>query len=290
VIPHPFRYHAPVSVDAAVALLREAAGDSVVLGGGTWVVPELGDPANRAAQVVDLRRAGLNEIVDHGDRVSVGAMVTYTDLLHSAVVRRALPLLVLVAEGVTGGPQIQSQGTIGGSACAARPASDVPAGLLALDAIATVHGPTGTRSVPVERLWPGPFRCTLAVDEVLTGFEIPVQRGCSAYRKLKRGTSSWPIVTVGAAATLDGTGLLTELTVAVGAAAAVPFGLPTGDLAGSAPSPALVDEIADRAREALAEPWTDELAPAEYRAGVLPVVVRRVVQEAFTRAQEAGRA
>jgi hypothetical protein len=56
------------------------------------------------------------------------------------------------------------------------------------------------------------------------------------------------------------------------------------------PSDAVVEEIVDRARAALIEPWSDELAPADYRAGVLPAVVRRVVTQALTRAQEAARA
>jgi carbon-monoxide dehydrogenase medium subunit len=284
VIPHRFDYHAPTSAEAAVELLD---GDSVLLGGGTWLVPALGDPGTRVARVIDLRRAGLNGIASRGDRVSLGAMVTYTDLLRSEIVRRHLPLLALVAEGVTGGPQIQNQGTIGGSAGAARPASDIPGALLALGAIATVRGPKGLRAVPAAELWREPFRMTLTADEVLTGFEVPVRQGASGYRKAKCGTSSWPIVNAGALAVLDGSGALAELTVAVGAAAATPFLLDTADLAGAQLTGALVEELADRARGALTEPWSDELAPAAYRAGVLPVVVRRVVEDALVGAQEA---
>jgi aerobic carbon-monoxide dehydrogenase medium subunit len=190
-------------------------------------------------------------------------MVTYTDLLRS---NATPPLLGLVARGVTGGPQIQGQGTIGGSACAARPASDIPCALLALGAVATVRGRAGTRAVPVSRLWSAPFQTTLAADEVLTGFEIPLWRGGFAFRKQKCGTSSWPIVSVAVVATVDG-----EVRVAVGAASAVPFLVSAHDS----------EELGERARMALTDPWSDEIAPAEYRAAVLPTIVRRAVTDAL---------
>jgi carbon-monoxide dehydrogenase medium subunit len=286
VIPHPFDYHVPASAEAVVELLHGARGRSALLGGGTWLVPALGDPANRIAQVIDLRRADLNGIAAHGDRFALGAMVTYTDLLRSDVVRRHLPFLALVAEGVTGGPQIQNQGTIGGSACAARPASDIPGALLALEASAIVHGRGGRRSMPVADLWPEPFETTLAADELLVGFDVPVQPRGFAYHKLKFGTSSWPIVTVGAVAALDDSGAVAQLRVAVGAAAELPFRLPLADLVGAEATHGMAREVADRARAAMAEPWSDELAPAAYRAAVLPAIVRRVVADAITRARE----
>jgi carbon-monoxide dehydrogenase medium subunit len=275
VIPHRFDYRTPASADAAIELLAAAPDESVVLGGGTWVVPALGDPGSRVRQVVDLRRTGLGGIDDRGDRVRIGAMVTYTQLRRSDVVGRRVPLLGRVADGVTGGPQIQNQGTIGGAA------SDVPCALLALGAVATVLGRKGLRVVPVAELWREAFRTTLAADEVLTGFEVSARPGGVGYRKIKRGTSSWPIVNVGALAALDGSGRLAELTVAIGGAAATPFLLRTADLVGGPPTDALVEEVARRAREALTDPWSDELAPGGYRAGVLPVAVRRAVEEAI---------
>jgi len=80
---------------------------------------------------------------------------------------------------------------------------------------------------------------------------------------------------------VDTAGTITELRVAVGAAAAVPFLVPAHDLVGSAPSPLLAAELGERASRALPAPWSDELAPPEYRAAVLPTIVRRAVTEAL---------
>jgi aerobic carbon-monoxide dehydrogenase medium subunit len=284
-IPHRFRYEAPTSTQDAVALLHAAPAESVVLAGGTWVVPALVEPDRRVAQVVDLRRTGLDSVDERGDRVALGAIVTYTTLLRSDTVRRRLPLLARVAEGVTGGEQLRNQATIGGAACAARPASDIPGALLLLGALAVVEGTVGRRTIPVSELWRGPFRTSLAADEVLVGFDLPAQRGAGAYRKVKLRTSSWPILTAGVVAALGPDGALARLDVAIGGAAALPFALPLDDLLGTASDPDLPHVVAARASEALTEPWADELAPAAYRVTALPGVVRRVVAAALTDAR-----
>jgi carbon-monoxide dehydrogenase medium subunit len=280
-IPHGFGYHAPTSLGEAVEILGDDPAGSVLLGGGTWVVPGLNSAELRARHVVDLRRAALDGISHQDGRIRLGATATYAALLRSAVIRREVPLLCLVAEAVTGGPQIHHQGTVGGSACAARPASDLPAALMTLDARAVVHGPGGRREVGMRELWSGPFRTSLRRDEILAGFEIPASTGGVGYVKLKRGTSSWPIVTAAAILTITPESTVDQLRVAVGAAGAVPFRVPLDDLAGAAPDAALADEAADRAVRELGEPWSDELAPAWYRARVLPAAVRRAVTAAI---------
>lgn len=285
-IPHQYRYQAPTSTQQVAALLHENPERSVVLAGGTWVVPELLNPDRPVAQVVDLRRTGLDTVEERDGQLVLGACVTYTTLLSSDLVRRRLPLLTELAEGITGGAQLRNQATIGGSACAARPASDVPGALLLLGARAAIESATGRRTIPVAELWEAPFQTTLAADELLIGFEVPAQRGASAYRKVKLRTSSWPILTAGVVAALDPSGALSRLDVAIGGAAATPFTLPLTDVLGAPPAPDLPDDVAARARDALIDPWTDELAPASYRASALPGVVRRVVTKALTHANE----
>jgi aerobic carbon-monoxide dehydrogenase medium subunit len=125
-IPRRFAYAAPESAEEAVTLLAADPASAKILGGGTWAVPELNRGESRPALVVDLRRAGLAEIRAQGERIHVGAMCTYSDLLASDVVAERLPLLLRMAEGVTGGRQILSQGTIGGSLVAARPSPTPP--------------------------------------------------------------------------------------------------------------------------------------------------------------------
>ncbi len=257
-IPTHFAYQAPGSADEAVALL--AGGRARLLAGGTWVVPEMGAGTSRPDVVVDLRRAGLGAIEERDGSVRVGATATYADLIASAVVRERLPLLHEMAGGITGGWAIRGQGTVGGSLAAARPASDVPAVLVALRAVAHVAGPDGTRAVPAAGLLAGPMRSGLGPQELLTALEIPVQPGTHGYVKLKRGASSWPIAT---AAALAQDGAVTRLV-----------------LGGVAGTPVEVD-VAAGGSPAIDDPWDDELAPGSYRAAVAAPVAERAMRKAL---------
>jgi carbon-monoxide dehydrogenase medium subunit len=257
VIPSRFAYEAPRSAEEAVALLD--GGDARVLAGGTWVVPELGSGAAAPRVVVDLRRAGLGAIAPDGATVRIGATATYADLIASPVVRERLPLLHEMALGITGGWAIRAQGTLGGSLAAARPMSDAPAVLAALGAVAHVAGPRGPRAVPAAELVAGPMRTALRADELLTELEVPVQAGGHGYVKIKRGFSSWPIATAAAVAQ---DGALSRLV-----------------LGGVAGTPVEVD-VTTLAPQ-IAEPWEDELAPAEYRVAIAGAIAARAAAKAM---------
>jgi carbon-monoxide dehydrogenase medium subunit len=271
------RYVAPASVEEAVALLS-ADPTARILGGGTWVVPELSTGASRPGTIVDLRRAGVGEIL-RGVDVFVGAMATYADVLAADEV----PLLTLMAGGITGGWTIREQGTIGGSLAAARPSSEVPAVLAALGAVAVVWGPDGERRLPAADLVTGALQTGLAHEEVLVALAIPPapagQR--AGYRKLKRGASSWPIATAAALVTLDAVGVCTAATLALGGVAAIPLLVDVAaDLVGAAPTPERIAAAAARAGAAVVEPWEDVLAPGAYRAAVAAPIARRALQDA----------
>ncbi len=256
-IPTRFAYEAPGSAADAVALM--AGADARVLAGGTWVVPELGSGASRPGVVVDLRRAGLGTITEGEGTVRIGATATYADLLGSDLVRERLALLHEMAGGITGGWAIRGQGTIGGSLAAARPASDVPAVLVALGAVAHVASADGERAVPAASLLAGPMRTGLARGELLTELEVPVQAGTHGYVKLKRGASSWPIAT---AAALAQDGVVTRLVL--------------GGVAGTP-----VEVGPDGGPPEIGEPWDDELAPGSYRAAVAAPLAARAMRKAI---------
>lgn len=275
-IPGGFAYLAPDGVDGVLAALATDPEGTVLLGGGSWVVPSLGRGERTARQVVDLRRAGLAGIDADGGTVRLGACATYADVLASSVLASGAPVLGLMAAGVTGGPQIVGRCTIGGAVVAARPGSDAPGALTVLDAVAEVAGPTGTRRLPIADLWAGAFTAALAPDEVLVAFEfaaLPAGTGCG-YVKLKHSTGSWPIVTAAATVRLDAAGRCARATLAIGGARATPFRVPleTGP----------VDEDALRAavHDACGDAWADELAPASYRRAVAPVAARRALSRA----------
>ncbi len=282
-IPGRFTYAAPESIEEAVGLLAADPAASRLLGGGTWVVPELNRGESRPRLVVDLRRAGLAQIEADGDRVRVGAMCTYSDVLASAAVAEVLPLLRRMADGVTGGRQIQNQGTLGGSVVAARPQSDAPAAVVALGGQAVIRGPAGERRCPPAELFAGPMRTSLASDEILVGFDFPRASDLAyGYYKLKRSSSSWPIATAACLLGLNEGGRCTSATLVLGAVAPTPTRVDlSGVLVGMPLSEGALSGAARVVGEAVTDPWGDVLAPAEYRAAVAPVVARRALFAAW---------
>ncbi|MGH2877303.1 MAG: FAD binding domain-containing protein, partial [Solirubrobacteraceae bacterium] len=169
-----FAYHAPDDPDRAVELLAADPDGSRLLAGGTWVVPEMGRGDSAPRAVIDLAATGLDRVEMVGERLSIGATVTYAQLLDSSTVAEHAPLLRLAAGAVTGGWSIRNQGTIGGAVAAARPQSDLPAALVACDAVAVVRGGAGAieRRIPVVSLLAGAMRTTLSPGELLCAFEL----------------------------------------------------------------------------------------------------------------------
>lgn len=263
-----FAYHAPPDAAAAAAALAEHGDAATVLGGGTWVVPELHDGRRAPAVVVDLRDAGLRTVVVERETVTIGATASYSDLLATPGVPS---LLRTMAAGVTGGAQIRNQGTVGGSACYANPGSDAPAALLALGAIFVAVSAAGEREIAAADFFRGAFRTALRPEELLREIRIPrpPAGSRSAYRKHKLAASSWPIVTAAVLAGADGA----IRSLAIGGATAAPLAIAlSGGESGA--------EIAARVTEAVAEPWSDALADGEYRRQVAGVIATRAVAEA----------
>jgi aerobic carbon-monoxide dehydrogenase medium subunit len=270
------QFHVPSTVDEAVRLLRDDP-TSLVACGGTLVMPLLA--RNPDSAVIDISALpGIASITTVDGDIQLGAAVTYSAVLHRT--DAGLTLLRTVARGITGGPQIRNQGTLGGSACYANPASDVPTALLAADATMTIAGPTGTRAVPAAEFFRAPYATALEPGELLVGIRVPgtPAAGTWGYHKLLTAAGSWPIAV--AAAYLDGN----TVTITVGAATETPVRLPPLDL----PDPAHLSATDKAAVAASIEQtdvpwWHDELADAAYRRRVATVVAVRAITDAARR-------
>ncbi|MFC4951136.1 FAD binding domain-containing protein [Pseudonocardia sp. GCM10023141] len=251
------------SVDEVVAALATSP-KPLVVGGGTLCIPALVRGEIVPTDIVDLGRAGLDTIVD-GPAIELGALVSYQQLITSPVVRRGLPLLHRLASGITGGLQIRHQGTLVGALCAARPQSDVPAAVVALQAEVLVRSAWGARTVPVERFLVGPMTPHLAPQEFVVGVRIPKSPERTGYVKHKFAESSWPVVT---AAAVPG-------RVVLGGVAGTPQVVPLP--AGVTVRTAVADHLASLPP---GERWTDLRAPWEYRRRVAPEIAVRAVEQA----------
>jgi CO/xanthine dehydrogenase FAD-binding subunit len=223
--------------------------------------------------VVDLVAAGLSYVEPRDGGVAVGAMTSYAALLSGS--QEAVPaLLRAVALGVTGGPQIRNRGTIGGSASYANPSSEVPAALVAHEAVLRLSSALGHLLAPAAAYVVGAFATVRRPDEVLTEVVIPsLPEGAYAgYSKLKLAEGSWPIATAAAVAVRD-----RPVRLALGGVAATPVEVEVDRPPTAGPDQTWRAHVREQVQRALTEPWSDVLADAAYRSDVAPVVAVRAV-------------
>ncbi len=205
-IPAPFEYARPTSVDEALSLLA-GSDDAKVLAGGQSLLSVLRMRLNAPELVVDIGRIdalrGIREVAGGavaggGGAIEIGAMTPYHEILASDEIRTALGLLH-DAVGKVGDPQIRHRGTLGGSLAHADPAGDCGAVALALEAEMVIAGPGGERVVPAAGFFQDLFTTAVGEDELLVAIRFPVYAGWgSRHEKFVRIAQDWPIVAVGA--------------------------------------------------------------------------------------------
>jgi 4-hydroxybenzoyl-CoA reductase subunit beta len=114
---HPYEYHRPATVEEAIALLAEHAGDVMPIAGGTDLVPNMKHKLFTPGHLVSVR--GIQEmrgISEDARGFTIGAATTLDAMARDTVVRQSLPSLARACALVSG-PQLRRMGTIGGNVC-----------------------------------------------------------------------------------------------------------------------------------------------------------------------------
>ena len=142
-------------------MLRER-DDAQILAGGQTLIPVMKQRLASPAAIVDLKRVpGLAAITADAHFIDIGALATHAAVAASPLVRRAIPALADLADGI-GDPQVRNRGTLGGSIANNDPAADYPAALVAL--AATIH--TSEREIAADAFFTGHFETDLVPGEI----------------------------------------------------------------------------------------------------------------------------
>jgi carbon-monoxide dehydrogenase medium subunit len=261
---YAFEYQRAKSVADAAAALAKTGGKA--LAGGQSLVGAMKLRLANPGTLVDIAGiAELKGIKQDGAAVVIGAMNTHADVASSAVVKKAIPALAALAEGI-GDRQVRNRGTIGGSLANNDPAADYPAAVLALGA--TVQ--TNKRKIAADEFFKGMYETALGADEIITAVSFPVPKK-AAYVKFPNPASRFALVGVFVAQTQGG------VRVAVtGAAAHVHRATSIEN--------ALAKNFTPDAAKAVKIPAdhlnTDLHGSAEYRAHLVSVLASRAVAAA----------
>ncbi len=209
----PYRYHRPASIDEAVALLAEHAGDVMPVAGGTDLIPNMKHRLFEPGHLVALK--GIEElkgIREEDGWVRIGAAETLSSVAADPTVRSRFPALAEAAGNVAS-PQLRNMGTLGGNLCldtrctyynqtafwrgalgyclkkdgtvchvtrvgtkcVAAHSADTPPVLMVLDAVAVLAGSDGRREIPVRDFFvaDGIANTRRVSGEIVTEVRIP---------------------------------------------------------------------------------------------------------------------
>ena len=281
----PFRLHQAESVDEALALLDQYAGDDThVMAGGTSLVLLMQLGLVEPARVISLQRVsalhGIQPTPDGG--LEVRPLTTHRQLETAPAVQAYCPALAETF-GHVATIRIRNQGTIGGNLAHADPAQDPPPMLIALDAQVEARSRSSTRTFPLEELFVGYLTSTLQPGELLTSIRLPaLADGTRAtYKKfLPRTHDDYATVSVAATMRADPDGRCAEVRIALGGVAGVPLRVREVEsaLRGQTPTDERIAEAAALVPN-LVDPPDDARGSATYKRRMARVWTERALRE-----------
>ncbi|MGQ4615591.1 FAD binding domain-containing protein [Nocardia sp. R7R-8] len=266
-----FAFHAPTSVEDAIALLGDGTGN-VLLGGGMSLLPLINLGIREPGGLVSLAKVeGLAGVTETAGVLRIGASTTHAGLAADPTARAQCPVLAEAA-GLIADVQVRNRGTVGGSLAHGYPGAEYATVMSALDATVHLRGPAGSRSVPVRELVHSRLVTAVRPDEVITHVSVPATPPGmrAAYLRFSRVQGNYSTVNVAVVVTGE------RVTLGIGGALEKPVVVETTQHA----------DIESLAGNACAGAYTDHMASAEYRVAMAGVLSRRVLNIALTRASE----
>ena len=279
-IPAPFEYVAPESLDEALAVLNQSrppGEDAKPLAGGHSLLPLMKLRLAAPSLLVDLRRVpGLDGIRRGNGTWRIGAMTR-----HHAVATGGLGLASTAAATIAD-QQVRNRGTIGGTLVHGDPASDMPAVLLAAEGSVVIRGPGGEREVAAADLFQDFLTTAVGEGEVLTEVRLPALDGWGhGYRKFNRRREDWAMVAACALVKKASDGSCEDVRIGLTHMGSTPLRATAAEdaLRGQ---PLDADRIAAAAEQAAegTEPPADLNASADYKRHLARVLCRRALEDA----------
>ena len=157
----------PQSIDEALDILHHDETGIKIVAGGSDVIVQLRDgiiKTNKLLNILSLKELRFIKHVDN--RIHIGALSTYSNIIHHEITRKHGWVLVEAAKQI-GAIQLQNTATIGGNLGNASPAGDSLPPLYALDATVGTRSKSGKREIPIEEFFVGYRKTALKQDELI---------------------------------------------------------------------------------------------------------------------------
>jgi carbon-monoxide dehydrogenase medium subunit len=277
-------YTRPETIDESLEMLDRVGESATVLAGGQDVVPLMNQGRLIPQHIVDISHLPGLDSITSTDRVTIGALVTHSQLLRDPIIRERVPLLAEAARQIGGGIQVRNRGTIGGALCAANPVYDLPTCLVALDAHLILRSAIGERRIAASAFFLGAGKAALTPRELVIAIDIPLPPPSSgwSYEKLKFTEGGYTIVGAACLVVLASDGTCLQARVAVGGVEELPLRMVTVEesLVGHSITDNVLGEASSLTSSRIADPISDVMADSDYRKAMAGIVLSRGLQRA----------
>ena len=286
--PAPFKYYAPTTVEEALVHLAEYGYDAKPLAGGQSLIPLLNFRLAQPSVIVDLNNVSeMFYVRPHDGDLLIGAMTRQAQVEHDPLVAERAPLVHEVMPQIAY-PQIRSRGTFGGSLAHADPSAELVAVNIALNGRFRLRRQAGERWVPADEFFVGLFTTALESDELLVEVALPPMppRSGWSFLQITRRHHDFCIAGVAVLVTLDNKNRCEQARLVFLSAGDGPVTARQAAemLVGQAPTPELIQAVAEKAAEDEIDPGSDIHASADYRRHLAKVLACRTLTQAFERA------
>jgi carbon-monoxide dehydrogenase medium subunit len=224
-IPANFNVHIPSSIAETINLLSKFGPDAKILAGGQSLIPMMKLRLVQTAEIIDL--SNITELIEFKksqNSITLGAMTTYHDLITNDELKLMHPMVVESAS-VVADIQVRNRGTVGGSLAHADPAADLPAAMIASNAVFNIASPNGNKKIKAADFFVDIFTTLLEENEILTSIEIPNNASgdssSETYKKFANKASHFAIVGVAARVNVTNK-VCSDVSIAITGAGAKP--------------------------------------------------------------------
>jgi CO/xanthine dehydrogenase FAD-binding subunit len=266
-----YEMETPRDLNAALEKLSRQPGDWKPFAGGTdlMVLLEAGKLADRKFLNIwnldELRRIEVTS-----EHVTIGSLVTYTQVRSHGALSQEFPLLGCAA-AETGSIATQNRGTLGGNIANASPAADSPPALLVYNAELELVSTKGSRWLPYGSFHTGYKKMNMRPDELIRAIRLPrTTNGWKHYyRKVgTRRAQAISKVCFAAAARVED-GRIADVCIALGSVAPTPLrAIQTENLLRGEKPDSVVLSAAQAALASEIAPIDDMRSTARYRRRV----------------------
>lgn len=281
-----FKYFKPRDLEEATALLSSQQ-NAALLAGGTDLVANLKAGLVSVDALIDIKGLAPLRGIGFGDQtLKIGALVTFSELIESAVIREHFPLIGEMA-GTVGSVAIRNRATMVGNICSAVPCMDSGPILMVYEAQINVRGPSGERTIPAADWFKDSRKTALGPAEIVTAVTItpPAVKHAGCFVKLGRYRGEDLAQASVAVLALENH----RYRLSFGSVAPVPIRAKNIEalLAGHPPDPGLINAAQELVPQEIT-PITDIRASKEYRLHMVKIMFKRAIRAAVARLSGRG--